>query len=84
MYSSTFPLTSALDGGGGQRHALISLLFLPGKIRYPFIGDCVGPRAGLDGCGKSRTVQPVASRYNDWAIQAHFPQSYIIKFRVLT
>jgi len=35
----------------------------------------VGPRAGLDGCGKSpppprydpRTVQPVASRYTDWA-----------------
>ena len=33
----------------------------------------VGPRAGLDGCGKSRpssefdpwTVQPVASRYTD-------------------
>jgi hypothetical protein len=38
----------------------------------------VGPRAGLDGCGKScptsglypRTVQPVASRYTDWAIPA--------------
>jgi hypothetical protein len=36
----------------------------------------VGPRAGLDGCGKSRpppgfdhrAVQPVASRYTDWAI----------------
>ena len=38
-----------------------------------YIGDWVGPRAGLDGCGKSlplpgfdpRTVQPVASRYTD-------------------
>ena len=37
------------------------------------IGGWVGPRAGLDGCGKSRpppgfdplTVQPVASRYTD-------------------
>jgi hypothetical protein len=37
------------------------------------IGGLVGPRAGLDGCGKSRpplgfdlrTVQPVASRYTD-------------------
>ena len=38
-------------------------------------GGWVGPRAGLDRCGKSRpppgfdprTVQPVASRYTDWA-----------------
>ena len=37
------------------------------------IGGWVGPKAGLDGCGKSRplpgfdaeTVQPVASRYTD-------------------
>jgi hypothetical protein len=42
------------------------------------IGDWVGPRAGLDGCGKSRpppgldpqTVQPVASDYTDYAIAA--------------
>jgi hypothetical protein len=42
------------------------------------IGDWVGFRAGLDGCGKSRpppgldpqTVQPVASRYTDCAIAA--------------
>ena len=41
-------------------------------------GGWVGPRAGLDVCGKSRpppgfdprTVQPVASRYTDWAIPA--------------
>ena len=41
-------------------------------------GGWVGPRAGLDGCGKSRpppgfdprTIQPVASRYTDWAIPA--------------
>jgi hypothetical protein len=38
-----------------------------------FIGGWVGPRAGLDGCGKSRltpgfdplTLQPIASRYTD-------------------
>jgi hypothetical protein len=38
-----------------------------------YTGGWVGPRAGLDGCGKSRpppgfdprTVQPVASRYTD-------------------
>ena len=42
-------------------------------------GDWVDPRAGLDGCGKShlppgsdsRTVQPLASRYTDWAIPVH-------------
>ena len=39
----------------------------------------MGPRVGLDGRGNSRsppgfdhrTVQPVASRYTDYAIQAH-------------
>jgi hypothetical protein len=43
------------------------------------IGGWVGIRASLDGCGKShpppgfdhRTVQPVASRYTDWAKPAH-------------
>ena len=43
------------------------------------IGGWLGPRAGLDRCGKSRplpgfdprTVQPVASRYTDWDIPAH-------------
>ena len=43
------------------------------------IGGWVGPRAGLDGCGKSRPPtgirssdrQPVASRYTDRAIAAH-------------
>jgi hypothetical protein len=33
MYSSTLSLTSALDGVGGQRHALVTLP--PGKTRYP-------------------------------------------------
>jgi hypothetical protein len=40
----------------------------------------MGPRAGLDGCGKSRpppgfdhrTVQAAASRYTDWAMPANF------------
>ena len=42
------------------------------------VGGWVGLGAGLDGYGKSRpppgfdprTVQPVASRYTDWAIEA--------------
>jgi hypothetical protein len=51
----------------------------------------VGPRAGLDGCGKSRpppgfdprTVQPVASRYIDysiptaWTVKAWYQIHYI-------
>jgi hypothetical protein len=40
----------------------------------------VGPRAGLDGCGKSRppsgidprTFEPVSSRYTDYAIPAPY------------
>ena len=57
------------------------------------IGGWVGLRAGVDGCGKSRlppgfdprTVQPVPSRYTDWAILAHlsfFKISYILLCRV--
>ena len=37
---------------GGQRHAPAALP--PGKIRYPL---WVGPRAGLDECGKSRLLR---------------------------
>ena len=51
-----------------------SWLFYPRKRTGTHCtGGWVGPRAGLDGCGKSRlppgfdtrTVQPVASRYTD-------------------
>jgi hypothetical protein len=64
-------------GVGGPRHAPAALT--PGKRPGTHcIGAWVDPRAGLDGCGKSRpppgfdprTVQPVASRYTDWAIPA--------------
>jgi hypothetical protein len=65
-------------GVGGQNHAPAALT--PGKRPGTHcIGGWVGPRAGLDGCWKSRppqgfdprTVQLVASRYTDWAIPAH-------------
>jgi hypothetical protein len=67
MNSSTLTLTSALEGVGGQRHAPAALP--PGKRSGT--GGWLDPRAGLEGCGKSRplpgfgplTVQPVASRY---------------------
>jgi hypothetical protein len=48
----------------------------------------VGPRVGLDGCGKfrpppgfdPRTLQPVASRYTDYATPAHtnYVKTFII------
>jgi len=66
MHSSNVSLTSALDGG--QHHAPAALSWEgPGTH---CTGDWVGPRAGLEGCGKSRsppgfepqTVQPVESR----------------------
>jgi len=62
-------------GVGGQRHSPASLL--PGKRHGTHCtGGWLGPRAGLDGCGKSLrrrgfdpgTVQPVASRYTDCPI----------------
>ena len=58
----------------GQRHALAAL-YPRERPGTHFTGGWVGPRAGLDRCGKSRppprfdsrTVQPVASRYTDRA-----------------
>jgi hypothetical protein len=65
-------------GVGGQLHAPASLIRKRPATRC--IGSWVGPRAGLDGCGKSRpppplgfdpqTVQPVPSRYTLRAIPA--------------
>ena len=68
--SSTFSLTSAVDGVGGQCHAPCAL---PRKIPSTHCtGLWVGPRAGLDGEEISPTpefdpwnVQPVGSRYAD-------------------
>ena len=47
----------------------------PGKTRYPLYRRLGGPRAGMDRCEisrpplgfDSRTVQPAASRYTDYA-----------------
>ena len=85
MYSSTLPSTSALDGGW--------VVNVTPRPPYPqerpgthCTAGWVGPRAGLDGWGKSRpppgfdprTIQPVASRYTDWAIAA---PTYLIGLR---
>jgi hypothetical protein len=60
---------------GGQRHAPAALL--RGRSPdIPFTGGWVGPRAGLDGCGKispspgfdPRTVQPVGSCYREYQL----------------
>ena len=69
--------TSALDGVRGQRHAPAALPL--GKTRYPLYSRPGGPqsRSGRDRKISPppgfdpRTVQPVASRYTDWAIPAH-------------
>ena len=63
-------------GAGRQRHA--PAVLLPGKIQYPLYRRLGGPQGwhgpvlkispppGFD----PRTVQPVSSRYTDWAIPA--------------
>ena len=57
-------------GVAGQPHTLAALS-LGKRPSAHFTGGWVGPKAGLDGCGKSRfppgfdprTVQPVTRRY---------------------
>jgi hypothetical protein len=73
-YSSTLSLTSALERGGW---------LLPRRGRFTPWKEILYPSnrklVGLDGCGKSRplpgfnprTLQPVGTRYTDWAILAH-------------
>jgi hypothetical protein len=67
-------MTMALEGGEGS--ASRPGCSLPReRPRTHCTGGWVGPRAGLDRCRKSppplgfdaRTVQPIASRYTDWA-----------------
>jgi hypothetical protein len=63
-------------------------LYLRERPGTPCIGGWVGLRTGLEGCGKSRpspgfdyrTVQPVASRYTDYAIPALQVQDFWKKF----
>jgi hypothetical protein len=64
-------------GVGGQRHAPAALP--PGKTQYPLYRRLGGPQGWSGRVRKisppqgfdPRTVQPVASRYTDWAIPAH-------------
>ena len=58
----------------------------PGKTRYPFYRRLGGPQ-GRSGRAenlvrtaiRSRTVQPVVSRYSDWATRPTYTNIYIIK-----
>ena len=74
MYSSTFRSASALDGVGGQCQA--PAVLLPGKDPVPIVEEAgwapgpvwtgaenLSPPPGFD----PRTVQPLASRYTDYA-----------------
>jgi hypothetical protein len=71
MYSSTFSLTSALDGVGGQRHAPATLP--PVKTQYPLYRRLGGGQGRSERMRKislpsgfdPRTAQSVASRYTD-------------------
>jgi len=67
-------MTMALEGVRGQRHAPAAL-YPRERPGTHCTGGWVGPRAGLDRCGKSRpppgfvprNVQPEASRYIEYA-----------------
>ena len=78
MYTSTLSLTSALNWVAGQRHVPAALP--PGQTRYPLYGRLRGPKGWSGQLRKisptpgfdPRTVQPVASRYTDYALPTFF------------
>jgi hypothetical protein len=67
---------------GEKRHAPAALT--PGKTQYPLYRKLGGTQGQAGQVRKislptefdPRTVQPVASRYTDWAIAAHKDDSY--------
>jgi len=71
-------MTAALEGGEWSA-ARPGRTLPPGKTRYPFYSRLGGPQGR---CGRaenlvptgirSRTVQPVASRYTDWATRTTY------------
>ena len=70
-------------GVGGQRQTPAALP--PEKTRYPLYSRLGGPQGRSGRVRKispppgfdPRTVQPVASRYTDWAIPAHSCSLYV-------
>jgi hypothetical protein len=71
-------MTKALEGVEGSASGPCRFLN-PGKTRYPLYKRLCGPQGRSGQVWKTspllgfdpRTVQPVASRYTDWAIPAH-------------
>ena len=69
-------MTTALEGGEGSASRPGRSLLRERQGTH-CVGGWVGPRGGMDSCGKSRpspgfdprTVQHVASRYTDYAIR---------------
>ena len=71
-YRSTLSLNSARDGCGWLTSRPNRFTLLGKKPGTHWTVSWVGPRANLDGGGKSlQTVQPVAHGHTDWAIVAH-------------
>ena len=73
-------------GVGGQHHTLAALP--PGKTRYPLY-RWLGSPQGRSGRVRKisppprfdpRTVQPVASRYTDWAVPAGLDGKMVLTF----
>ena len=68
--SSTLPLTSALDGVGGQRHAPGALP--PVKTRYPLYSRLGGPQGRS---GRARKISPPAGiRSPDRPVRSEWPR----------
>ena len=84
MYGSTLPSTSALDGGWVV-NATLRPLYLRERPVTSCIGCWVGPRAGLEGCGKSRPSpgirSPCRPTRSESLYRLHYPGSlpYIIR-----
>jgi hypothetical protein len=84
MYNSTLPSTSALDEVGSQRHDPAALP--RERPSTQCIGGWVGPRAGLDGCGKSRSHRdsiPGPSSLYRVAIPTALSRSIVVLMYVL-
>jgi len=84
-YSSTLSWPTALEGGEGSASRPGRSL-TSGKTRYPLYGRLGGPQGRSGQVRKispppgfhPRTVEPVASRYTDWAIPTHLHRVYSI------
>ena len=89
MYTSTLPSTSALDEGGWSTPR--PCRFTPEKTRYPLYRRLGGPQGRSGRVRKisplpgfdPRTVQPVDSRYTDWATQPTALHVACFKFYII-